>query len=248
LINKNNIKYLHGIDTIYWLNLEVSTSRKNNMLNMFKNDIFKNINIERINAVNGKLINLKDFIQVENKNNSMSYSEFGCLLTHLDTIRKFSNSKYNIALILEDDCTLDLKKYWKKSINKIIQEAPSDWGIIQLCYYTNDMDSILDWNNNNILYHKWNNHYSTLAYLINKKSANNFINKYYINNIYSLDYYQSYCADNFIYNNIKTYVYKFPYFIQLSNNDSNIHTDHLLYHEQCKNIIINKYKNNTNNI
>jgi GR25 family glycosyltransferase involved in LPS biosynthesis len=251
IINKNiNIEhyqdknYLDGIDIIYWINLEESIDRKNNMLNMFKDPIFKNKNIERINAIHGKKVNLNNYIDNYNNKNYTSKSEYGCLLSHLETIRKFSNSNYNIALILEDDCTLEFKKYWKNNIKQIIKEAPSDWEIIQLCYIQEDKNHPI---------HNWNNkekylkphQYSTLSYLINKKGAKKIINSIYDfnKNKYKLnDKNTAYVADVFIYNKLNTFVYKYPYFIYISNNDSTIHSDHISAHDKSKQIIINNYK------
>jgi GR25 family glycosyltransferase involved in LPS biosynthesis len=236
----NNILYLDGIDIIYWINMEESIDRRNNMLNMFKDKIFKNIKIEKINAINGKKINLLSIIETKNKNTQTSPSEYGCLLSHLEAIRKFSISNYNIALILEDDCTLEFKKYWNKTIKQIIQEAPLDWEIIKLYYGADNGNIIFNWNNN-INYFKYKNTYGTVAYLINKKAAIKFIKKYYINNKYILDYHDYYVSDRFIYDKINTYVYKYPYFIYRSNNDSTLHSDHLILHDNHKNILIKKY-------
>ena len=240
--NKNT--YLNGIDIIYWINMDESTDRKNKMLQMFKDPVFNNIKNERINAINGKKANLYSLIQTKNKNNKNSLSEFGCLLSHFEAIRTFSNSKYNIALILEDDCTLEFKKYWIKKIKDVINEIPKDWDIIKLYYgiHKETSDSESNWNNK-INYTKYNNTSGAMSYLINKKAAINFINKYYVNNKYILNEDQEYyLADFFIFGNTKTYVYKFPYFIFSSNNNSTLHSDHLSEHYKCKQILINKYE------
>ena len=238
--------YLNGIDIIYWINMDESTDRKNKMLQMFKDPVFNNIKNERINAINGKKANLYSLIQTKNKNNKNSLSEFGCLLSHFEAIRTFSNSKYNIALILEDDCTLEFKKYWIKKIKDVINEIPKDWDIIKLNYggiHEEKGNNELNWNNG-INYTKYDNKtWGMLSYIINKRSAINFINKYYINNKYILNEYEEYyVADLFIDKNMKTYIYKFPYFIFSSNNNSTLHSDHLPEHYKCKKVLINKYE------
>ena len=60
--------------------------------------------------------------------------EYACTLSHINTIREFSKSNYGVALVMEDDMTLEFKPYWKKSVKQIMDNAPSDWEIIQLCY------------------------------------------------------------------------------------------------------------------
>ena len=53
--------------------------------------------------------------------------------------------------------------YWKKSIKEIINEAPSDWEIIMLNYFTLDPKFETD-------YRLWNNEWSALSYIIKKSS------------------------------------------------------------------------------
>ena len=126
--------YLNGIDIIYWINLDRSTERKDIMNEMFKDEVFKGIPNERISAVDGENEELVYSKFKTDNYNVSGAKEYACLLSHLDTINKFDKSKYEIALILEDDCTLELKKYWTKSIKDIINNAPKNWEVIMLNY------------------------------------------------------------------------------------------------------------------
>ena len=112
-------KYINGFDIIYWINLDRSNDRRNNMLKMLSYLPIRNI---RITAIDGK--NSTDDMIYNNiitTNYNGSKTEFACLLSHLNTIRLFSESDYNIALILEDDMTLEFAKYWIKDIKSIIE-------------------------------------------------------------------------------------------------------------------------------
>jgi len=248
IINKTEeIDYLKGIDIIYWINLETSVDRKNNIIKMFENKVFENIKKERINGINGNNVDLCKYIE-DYDEELMSKSEYGCLLSHLDAINTFSKSDNNIALILEDDCTLEFKKYWNDKIENIIKNAPSDWEVLHLSY--------TNWNENYKI-HKWNNddkyidtmNYGTLSYLINKNAALKLINNFYTENkkykIFKYDK-KHYPSDKFIYKFLKTYFYKYPFFIYKTDNDSTIHTNHLSFHEKSKNIIINNYEKKKN--
>ena len=110
---ENEKKYLDGIDIIYWINLERSPDRKKNMEEMFQDSAFSGILNERIIGVDGKKDKIYDMIQVSK--HTANDSEYGCLLSHLNAIKQINESNHDIALILEDDCTLELKKYWKKN-------------------------------------------------------------------------------------------------------------------------------------
>ena len=95
-----------------------------------------NIKNERINAFDGKTLPDNEIYgRFENYNlKSHTKIEFACLLSHLETIRRFSETDKKIALIFEDDVSLDYVKYWNKSICNIIKNAPSDWEILMLNY------------------------------------------------------------------------------------------------------------------
>lgn len=232
----NNInKFLNCIDIIYWINLERSEKRRKNMLN-----ILKNINLpnERINAFDGKtLLDIDIYDRFENYNKkSHTKIEYACLLSHLETIRKFSESNHEIALIFEDDITLDYVKYWNKTICDIIKNAPSDWEIIMLNYVSlNELKQDYTFNDNG--------HISCLqAYLININSAKKFINSIYKFNKYVLDKNKYQTADNYILSSLKTYIYKYPYFTYPKENDSTIHSHHISFHNYTKMIAFDRWK------
>ncbi len=234
-------KYFDTINIIYWINLDRSTERKKNMETILKYLPVKN---ERISAVDGKNIPidkiLSNMILKENVPKLTNY-EYACLLSHLNTIKKFSETNYEYALILEDDTTLEFVKYWNKKISDIINEAPSDWEIILLNYITHlniKTDYVLVANQGI---------YSTQAYILKNSSAKEFIKNVYHNNKFDLskykNYYNYYCADIYLYNIFTTYCYKYPYFTYPSTNDSTIHDDHLKFHKKSKDTIIKRWEN-----
>ena len=227
---KNN--YINGFDIIYWINLDRCIKRRQNMESMLSLLPIKN---ERIIAIDGK--NELDeniygkFICDEFKLNKLEYA---CTLSHLNTIKKFNESEHNIALIMEDDMTLEFKKYWTKSIEQVINEAPKDWEIIMLTYiYHNKLDNIYTLNDKYIA--------SAGAYLINKKGSKKLMDLISVNDNYKL-LNKCHHADHYIYSLLKTYVYKYPYFIYKTDNNSLLHPEHLKGHMYSKKLIIDMYK------
>jgi GR25 family glycosyltransferase involved in LPS biosynthesis len=232
------INYLDGIDIIYWINLDRSPERRNNMEKMFQDNIFIDISNERFSAIDGN--NPHTINKIEHRNPNEESNVYACLLSHLESIRKFNNSNYDIALILEDDCTLDFKKYWKKSVKEIINNAPKDWEIIMLSYYFEGDSHILwDWSK---MKNDYTDHetYSALSYIINKKGSNKLINEIYKNDKYTLKQHLSPHADRYIFMSLKTYVYKYPMFIYKTENDSTL-GHNIQEHIQFKNHIIEEY-------
>ena len=233
-------KYMDGIDIIYWINLDRSTDRRKQMEAIFRDPVFQTTQIERISAVDGRNPNTvypKLNFMYKQKNDY----EYACMLSHLETIRRFSRTNYEVALIMEDDITLEFKKYWRKSVREIIENAPSDWEIIQLCYNTNNNPNVFKLYERNIR----NKAVCAGAYLINNKTAKKIINDIYIDGKYNLEHFLVHHADCYIFSKSITYTYKYPYFIYKSNNDSLLHPEDLKGHERSKLKVIEMYKNLT---
>lgn len=233
--NDNNLELINNIDKIYWINLEKSLDRKSNMINLFKNINIENV---RINAVDGSLEEkIKETYFYGNVNSNNTNKEYSTILSHLNTLeeyKKVSNLKYGVSMICEDDLSLDFCKYWEYNLEKIINEAPEDWEILMLSYFTLNIN--FEYN-----YRKWDNDWSASCYLIRHSSLNK------LDKIKNDKKYESFSdvmvADNYIFRIFNTYLFKNPYFTFPDNNNSTIHDYHLDYHRLYKNInkiIINK--------
>lgn len=223
---KSNINPNTQIDYLFWINLDRSTQRRNNMQNLLLE--FKDIPNIRITAIDGKNEqHIHSFLtHLKNKNKNHSIYEYACLLSHFNTIKQFWNSDKTIALILEDDMTLEFKPYWNISLLDYIKNAPIDWEILQLCYISDLIPPLI--------YSPWKSiYFSTGAYIINRKGASNIM-KMYINNNWNLPTNKSHNADLLIYNLCNTYTSRYPFFIYPTENNSEIHQDHISFHNKSK--------------
>jgi GR25 family glycosyltransferase involved in LPS biosynthesis len=224
-------QYLDGIDVVYWINLDRAKDRKEHMeKNVINDEVFKDKKVIRLKAIDYKDKNLDKYLTV-NLHNKVTNKEYACLTSHLEAIRAFSKTDCKNALIFEDDVSLDYKKYWTKTMQEIINGAPKDWGIIKLyihptrklksdyvlwkakCIYNEngDFQTVADW--------------GCAAYLINNKAANKFINQLYKHGKYKLPDNSFHVSDYLIYDSIKTYTYKYPYFSTRKKNKTYIQTD-----------------------
>jgi GR25 family glycosyltransferase involved in LPS biosynthesis len=248
--NNDGINYLDGIDVVYWINLNRSTKRKSSMEKLLNDNEFAGIPNERINAFDGKLEPETVFDKLIIMNKTQSDTEYACLLSHLDTIRKINDSKYEVALILEDDATLEYKKYWKKTVREIMANAPPDWEIIMLNYIYSENQNVLfyNWENTTDEYEKNTDqkYYGGLSYIINKRGATKLM-QFYQKEKYVLNPNLIAVSDVYIYQTLNTYVYKYPMFIYQTKNDSTIHENHVPWHVITKQRIQENY-NNYNNL
>ena len=225
--------FLDGVDSIYWINLERSKYRKQTMEKMFQDSVFYGKPIYRIEAVDGKNDLVYDKLDMKMKRNTKL--EYACLLSHLKSIKQFSDSANETALIFEDDVTLEFKQYWRYSIREIIDHAPLDWEIIQLCYITSGTLQA-DYTLNNYKKNRYGAIASMAAYIINNKAAKKFINETYdpLTDKFILKDYHTHEADHYLYKCLKTYTYKYPYFIYPTQNTSTLHPEDLNSHIRSK--------------
>jgi GR25 family glycosyltransferase involved in LPS biosynthesis len=242
-LTTNKQKPLDGVDAIYWINLDRSSDRRVHMETLLENKVFEEIPNKRIVAFDGK----KNPKQTFSKLNipppkKQTDTEYACLLSHLEAIRTFHESEHEIGLIFEDDVTLEFQKYWTKSVKQIIENAPSNWDILLLSYiYKDKSNKFYSWDTSTDEYENATNYYSGISYLINKHGSSKIMKTYH-NGIYNLDKSTTHVADSHIYELTNSYAYKYPMFIYKTVNNSTIHSDHIPYHVQSKEKILENYQ------
>jgi len=229
LLNINKLNLINNIDIIYWINLEKSINRRENITKLLNNINKPN---ERIIGYDGSIeenISMKYFYSDNNIYPVYNNKEYAILLSHLNTIEKYANNtniEYGVAMICEDDLSFDFINYWNKDVKTIIDSAPKDWDIIMLGYFSLNI-------NRKEEYQKWDNEWSAICYLINHKSIQK-INNLKRDGKWICTDTDLMVSDNYIFSKFNTYVYKYPYITFPNNNDSTFHSDHLDYHKLYK--------------
>jgi GR25 family glycosyltransferase involved in LPS biosynthesis len=232
--------------TTYWINLDKSENRKENMEKFFNKYNIKN---ERISAVYGKepenLKQLADFVNDVLPNNQ-NLGQFGCFFSHLKTIKHFLDNDINdFCLILEDDCDFSVFEKYNLNFNKVINKIKKDnwreWDIIQLSVICGGNKEFIT--KPNFKYMKWRKcFYSCLAYIINKNGAKKIINSILNNNNkFNINLtnktFKDYVADYYLYANSTTYTYKIPFFNQNIIYDSTLVSNKATHIKAYHNII-----------
>lgn len=146
---------LKGLPKIYYINLEEATERNSMMLAQLEK--YNITNFERFNAVRFK----------ESRHRILNPSEFGCLSSHVEIIRRIADGTDDYAIVLEDDIDLSAIEQWDFTWDELMSHLP-DFGILQLMRnQVNQFDgvSIKEWDSNDR---------STAAYLITKSYAKFF--------------------------------------------------------------------------
>jgi len=130
--NKSTFK-LKGIGPIYYLNLDGQPERREYMENQFKH--WEIENYTRISAYDGREDDLSDILTGRYPE-MMTSGEIGCTTSHLKALKHYlENSDSPYAVIMEDDCSLDLVRYWNFTWNDFYAHFPYDYDVVQIVNY-----------------------------------------------------------------------------------------------------------------
>jgi len=218
-MDKNKSTYkLKNFGPIYYLNLDGQPERREYMENQFK--YWEIENYERISAYDGRDNDLSDIIKGRYPE-MLTSGEVGCITSHLKAIKHWyetSDSPY--AIIMEDDCSLDLVRYWNFTWDDFYANIPYDWDVVQLAIIcTGDI---------HIRIHKrFENEFSTACYIINRHHAEKLLRLHVRGDKYKLDngVRPRPVADDLIYNSGNTY--SVPMLLYKIDLGSSIHPDHI---------------------
>jgi len=215
--NKSTHK-LKNFGPIYYLNLDGQPERREYMENQFK--YWEIENYERISAYDGRDDDLSDIIKGRYPE-MLTSGEVGCITSHLKAIKHwYETSDSSYAIIMEDDCSLDLVRYWNFTWDDFYANIPYDWDVVQLAIIcTGDI---------HIRIHKrFVNEFSTACYIINRHHAEKLLRLHVRGDKYKLDngVRPRPVADDLIYNSGNTY--SVPMLLYKIDLGSSIHPDHI---------------------
>ncbi len=215
--NKSAFK-LKGIGPIYYLNIDGQPERKMYMEAQLK--YWEIENATRISAYDGREDDLSDIIKGKYPED-MNSGEIGCTTSHLKAIKHWmdtSDSPY--AVIMEDDVSLEIVKFWDFNWSNFISKLPYDWDVVQLAIIcTGDLHVRL--------HKRFVNDFSTACYIINRHHAEKLIKHHVRGDKYKID---NGCkpravADDLIYNSGNTF--SIPIFLYRIQLGSSIHPEHV---------------------
>ena len=199
-------------------------------------------NYERISAYDGREDDLSDILTGKYPEN-MSGGEIGCTTSHLKAMKHFiDTSDAPYAVMMEDDCSLDLVRFWNFKWNELYAHFPYDYDVVQLAIIcTGDIHVRL--------HKRFVNDFSTACYVISRYHAEKLVRLHCRGDKYKLD--QGVkprpVADDLIYNSgnsfaIPLLVYKF----ELGSSIHPVHVD--AYHKQNYEAQVNYWTQNGANI
>ena len=238
LLDKNKSAFkLQGIGPIYCINLDGQPERWEYMSNQFKYWEIED-KVTRISAYDGRDDDLSDILTGKYPEN-MSGGEIGCTTSHLKAIKHWmetSDSPY--AIMMEDDCSLELIRFWNWTWKEWYAHLPYDWDVVQIAIIcTGDIHVKL--------HKRFVNDFSTACYLINRHHAEKLLKFHIRKNKYKIDNGSKprAVADDLIYNSGNTY--SMPLLVYRTELGSSIHPEHIgAFHEGNFNALSNFWQQN----
>lgn len=217
-MDRNKAVYkLKGIGPIYCINLDDQPERWNYMEEQFK--YWEIENYTRVSAYDGRESDLGEIIKGRYPD-MMTSSEIGCTTSHLKAIKQFYESGEPYAIMMEDDCNLDLVRFWNFTWRDFYCKLPYDWDVCQIAIIcTGDIQ---------IKIHKrFVNEFSTACYLITRHHAEKMLKLHVRGDKYKLDngVRPRPVADDLLYNSGNTYA--LPLLLYKIELGSSIHPEHI---------------------
>ena len=237
IMDKNKSAYkLKNFGPVYCINLDGQPERWKYMESQFK--YWQLTDYTRISAYDGREDDLSDIIKGRYPEN-MSSGEIGCTTSHLKAIKHFlDTSDAPYAVIMEDDCNIDIARYWNFTWVDFIARAPYAWDVIQLAIICTG-DIIVP------VHTRFVNDFSTACYVITRHHAEKLIRNHVRGDKYKLDngVKPRPVADDLIYNSGCTYAT--PILLYKIELGSSIHPDHIeTFHRNSHDGILNFWKQN----
>lgn len=186
----NKIKELGKRMQCYVINLEKNVERLNHFLNSYSKSDLSALKLERFNAVNGKKLDLKDYvsnkaydqiISAERNGYRVRHYELtrgavGCFLSHASIFKKLLiDDKHEFYMIFEDDAFVPPKIIDR--LEYLVNHAPQDWDVLVFGVIREVLSD------RGILYDKVKAWWGLFGYIINKRGAEKFMKEFQANKI-----------------------------------------------------------------
>ena len=216
--NNKSVYKLKGIAPIYCINLDGQPERWEYMENQFK--YWEIEDYTRISAYDGRDDDLSDIIKGIYPTN-MTSGEIGCTTSHLKAMKHFlDNSDAPYAIIMEDDCDMEVVRFWNFNWADVVAHFPYDYEVIQIAIIcTGDIHVKL--------HKRFVNDFSTACYVINRPHAEKLVRFHCRGDKYKIDQgvRPRAVADDLIYNSGNTFA--IPLFMYKVELGSSIHPEHV---------------------
>ena len=219
------INKMRNSPPILWINLARNETRRTHMERLCAQYKLDSRN-SRVNAIDYLDV---DFPSKVKTHKSGSNAENACVASHMKAMQQFlvdyPDEPY--VIVMEDDVSFDLTKYWKKSFTEYLlsmDAIDASWEVIQLSGVIPDRDDVKTFSKFYPIPRIKNNWFGAAAYVMKRNAAERFVKSFINTDTQVVDFgnIPNKCvhADFFIYELTRTYF--LPLFTYLAY-DSMLH-------------------------
>lgn len=168
-----SIKKIINDIPIFYINLARSNDRKE-ILEKTLNE--NDLKFTRIEAIDGNEIDIESLRSQYHVNPKMNKYEIACALSHYKAIEEVKTKKYEVALILEDDCNFEYMQYKTLPLSELVK-IKDDWETIQIAgtYSKKKFFEMISLQEELLE----SNESGAIAYLINQKGVDKILEHFY---------------------------------------------------------------------
>jgi len=239
---KEKIEKLSNLNSVYYVSLEESVSRRDNL-----EDALKKHGVKNIIPIISKRFSESDDIVTGKYVDTLNDGTKGCCVSHLKAIKHwYENTDEEYGFFCEDDLSLDTVDYWNFTWKEFVNALPEDWGCIQMLPIRGDFSDIK-------LRDRFWDDWSVTAYIMKRDYAKYVIDNYIINETYHLELKDSDVQpliENILYCGVGR-VYTIPMFVEdvsftstFEGDDGDVKDGQKRNHYYTHDYVINWWKEN----
>lgn len=169
----SHIKKIIGDIPIFYINLTRSNDRREKLEKTLNENGLK---FTRIEAIDGNDLDIDLIKSQYHVNSKLNKYEIACALSHYKALEEIKSKKYDIALILEDDCNFEYMQYKTLPLSELVK-IKDNWETIQIAgiYSKKRFFEMISLQEELLA----NNDAGAMAYLINQKGIDKILKHFH---------------------------------------------------------------------
>lgn len=173
---KKNKNPLENFPSVYYISLEESVDRRNNLIEQFKK-----YNVTNLNGIISKRYKDSNDKVTGKYLHQLTEGAIGCVVSHLKALKQwYYNTDEDYAFFCEDDVSLETVEYWNFTWEEFIETIPEDAEFVQLMVISETFDNF------QLHERKWDE-WAASAYIVTREYAKKIIDTYCISDTYNLN-------------------------------------------------------------
>ena len=173
---KEKVKKLSGLKTVYYVSLEESDDRQQNLERQFAEN-----GVTNVRSIISKRFSECDDVLTGKYLYQLNDGTKGCCVSHLKAIKEwYDTTDEDYGFFCEDDLSLETVDYWNFTWNEFIENLPEDWGCVQLLCIRGEFNDV------KIRDRCWDD-WAATAYILKRDYVKYLIDNYIVDETYHLE-------------------------------------------------------------